>query len=110
MSQEIPNHSRIELFNGPRMRVADQEASRFPTRHAAALLTLLALKPGKSISRDDIADTLWPDEALDASRRRIREHLYQLRKAIPKGRQLILTAGDSIRLSSEFSISVDTLE
>src|SRR3989442_5240709 len=91
---------RICLFNGPRVVVGDQEASHFPTRHAAALLTMLALKPGQPISRDDMADTLWPDEALDASRRRIREHLYQLRNAIPRGRELILTEGDSIRLSS----------
>src|SRR6266702_6598255 len=107
---ESTSEVRIELFNGPKVNVGDLEASRFPTRHAAAILTLLALKPGQPITRDDIADTLWPDEALDASRRRIREHLYQLRKAIPNGRDLILNEEDSICLSQEFNVSVDVLE
>ena len=80
---------RIALFGGPRVRVGGAVIDRFPTRH------------GAPITRDDIADTLWPDEALDASRRRIREHLYRLRNAIPDGRELILTEGDFILLAPQ---------
>src|SRR5689334_11517980 len=87
----------IQLFNGPRVRVGSEEAASFPTRHAAAILTLLALAADHRIARDEIADTLWPDEALDASRRRIREHLYQLRKTIPNGHELIVSERDSIQ-------------
>ncbi len=100
---------RIELFNGPAITVGAETVRRFPTRHAEAILTMLALAPGRRLTRDEIADTLWPDEALDASKRRIREHLYRLRKAIPDGRELILSEGDAICLSQEFSVSVDVL-
>ncbi len=101
---------RICLFSGPRVIVGSEEAPHFPRRHSAALLTLLALRPGQPITRDEIADTLWPDEALDASRRRIREHLYQLRNAIPRGRELILSDGDTLGVSQAFSVSVDLLD
>lgn len=110
MPYPAKNAVHIRLLNGPHVTVGNEDSVQLPTRYAAALFTLLALKPHQPISRDDIADTLWPDEPLEASRRRIREHLYQLRKAIPHGRELILGEGDTIRLSDAFSISVDALD
>ncbi len=103
--------ARICLFGDPRVYVNGSETPGIPPpRFSAAMLLRLAQKPGKPITRDEIADFLWPDEALDATRQRVREYLYQLRKAIPSGKEMVATEGDTIYLSPEFDITVDTLE
>lgn len=48
----------IRLFGGPRVRVGEREISRFSSRFCEALLTLLALEPGRRQSRDDLAEAL----------------------------------------------------
>ena len=40
-------------------------ASAWSRRHAAALVTLLALSPGRRLHREQVFDALWPDLGVD---------------------------------------------
>jgi DNA-binding SARP family transcriptional activator len=110
MARQSDPSIRISVFGSTRIRVDGEESLPFPTRHAAAILTLLALAPRRQMTRDEIADILWPDESLNASRRRIREHLYRLRQIVPGGRELVLSDAETIWLSDSLPISVDAIE
>src|SRR5947208_10940189 len=100
---------RIALFGGPRLLLGGEEVRRIPPGYAAAILTLVAVKADRIYGRDDLAEALWPDEPPDTTRPRLREHLYQLRKAIPGGRDVIHSDRDSIWLAPDVPIDVDTL-
>jgi predicted ATPase/DNA-binding SARP family transcriptional activator len=56
--------------------------TRFPTRKTAALCAWLVLNPGKSFSRDLLADRFWPDFDPDAARNSLRVALNALRKIV----------------------------
>ena len=36
-------------------------AAAWPRRHAASLVKLLALRPGRQLHRERVIDSLWPD-------------------------------------------------
>jgi hypothetical protein len=66
MADPASDAVRILLFDGPQICVGNEWITHFPKRYPAALLTLMAVKPGQPIGRDEIADTLWPDELRNA--------------------------------------------
>src|SRR5689334_23110411 len=107
--EEFRSATRIALLGGPRLTLGGEEVPRIPPGYAAAILTLLALKPEHRYDRDDLAESLWPDEAADTTRPRLREHLYQLRKSIPGGGDLIQSDRESIWLADDMPIDVDAL-
>ena len=53
MAEDRPPRVEILLFGGPIVRVGDVEVRKFPTQYAAALLTLLALRPNHHYDRPD---------------------------------------------------------
>lgn len=73
---------RLELFGGLRAIAEAQTITHFQTRKAALLLAKLALNLDRPCSRDELIETLWPDEYLDAARERFRQTLSSLRKAL----------------------------
>ena len=55
--------ARIRLLGDFRIEIDGRQipAAAWPRRHAAALVKLLALRPGHQLHRDRVIDTLWPD-------------------------------------------------
>ena len=51
----------VQLLGGLRARHGDFEVKGFGGRHANLLLARLLLEAGKPLSRDSLADLLWPD-------------------------------------------------
>ncbi len=90
---------RIELFGGLRLRCGDLVVTRFETRKTAALLACLALSLDCPQPRDVLAELLWPDEDLEATRDRLRHALMALRRVLeppgtPQGSVLITNKSD----------------
>src|SRR5690242_8571907 len=110
MAEDRPARVEILLFGGPIVRIGEVEVRKFPTQYAAALLTLLALRPNHHYDRDDLARVLWSDEEPSATRQRLRENLHQLRKLVPGGAELIQSSRQSIWLANGDAVYVDALE
>lgn len=60
---------------------ADLDAACWPGR-SAGLLKLLATAPGHRLSRDEIADQLWPEAMSEAGRSNVRYTVHLLRRAL----------------------------
>jgi DNA-binding SARP family transcriptional activator/TolB-like protein len=57
-------------------------ATRFETRKTGALLAYLAFHLDRAVSREVLAEQLWPEEDPDATRPRLRQALAALRRAL----------------------------
>jgi adenylate cyclase len=67
--------------------------------HRLALLALLSTARGRSVTRDKVAATLWPDAAADRARPMLSDTLYIIRTTL--GEDVILAPGDELRLNAE---------
>jgi predicted ATPase/DNA-binding SARP family transcriptional activator len=77
---------RIEMFGGLRALGGGQVIERFVTQKTAALLALLALVPGRRLSREELVDALWPEADPSAGRDRLSQALVWLRPRLePNG-------------------------
>src|SRR4051812_22672087 len=77
---------RIQLFGGIKAVSGDIVVSHFETRRAACLLAYLAIHRDRMHSREVLAEMLWPDEDMDATRDRLRQALAAIRRALePEG-------------------------
>jgi DNA-binding SARP family transcriptional activator len=77
---------RIELFGGLRLSRQGELRPPFKTRRMARLLAHLAFFPGRALSRDMLAEELWPEEDPEAIRERFRQTLALLRRELePSG-------------------------
>ena len=88
---------RLQLLGEPTL---DLGSESFPLeRKDAALLALLAIDG--VTGRSKAAALLWPDVDDDAARNNLRQRLHRLRKRA--GRDVALTAGDTLRLADGVS-------
>src|SRR5438874_2731591 len=71
---------RIQLLGELRATLGANTISRFQTRKAGALLAFLAFFPQRPASRDELSEHLWPYEAPEVSRNRLRVALSSLRR------------------------------
>src|SRR5204863_9432979 len=67
------------MFGGLVARQGDKVLTHFETRKVGAVLALLALHIHRAHPRELLAEQLWPDEAWDAIRNRLRHALASLR-------------------------------
>ncbi len=72
----------IELLGGVKAISGDREVSHFETRQATSLLAFLACHRDRPHPREVLAEMLWPDEDVDATRDRLRQALSALRRAL----------------------------
>lgn len=79
----------IQLFGGLRVKGPDLDVSRFPTKRSALLLARLVLARSGSVSRDDLATLLWPDDFLDSTRIRLRQELNRLRETLGPAAEIV---------------------
>jgi DNA-binding SARP family transcriptional activator/Tfp pilus assembly protein PilF/TolB-like protein len=95
----------IRLFGGAAIEVQELPRNqRAAHRHALALLAVLTLAPGRTMSRDKLVALLWPEGTPDTVRHRLNVLVYELRKTL--GREAITSINDDLQLSSE-RVSVD---
>ena len=80
---------------------------RATQRHRVALLALLALSPGRRLTRDRLIATLWPERDIDGGRNLLKVATYVLREALTE--TALLSEGDFLRLNTDI-VRVDVLE
>lgn len=80
---------RIRLLGRLQAETGEQAILRFETKNAALILLKLGLQPDRSVHRDELAELLWPEDFLDATRVRLRQELARLRRALGSAQSLI---------------------
>lgn len=73
---------RIELLAGLRARQIELAVTHFETRKVGSLLAYLAYYGDRAHSREVLAELLWPEEDLEATRDRFRQALSALRRVL----------------------------
>lgn len=74
---------QISLLGGFRLLVDGQPYKLSALPKSTPLLAYLLLHAAAPVARDQIAYTLWPDEAEGQARSNLRRHLHDLRRAFP---------------------------
>lgn len=99
----------LRLFGSPSIEGSDGRAlsGRVTQRHRFALLALVALAPGRRLSRDKLMANLWPESDPERARNLLKVSAYQLRSAL--GEAALLSEGEDLRLSPEV-VGVDALD
>lgn len=68
-------------------------------RKNRGLLAILALAPGRSVSREQVCNLLWSDRSDEQARSSLRQSLAVLRKELgPPGAEVLQTPGDRLSL------------
>src|SRR5688500_13558423 len=93
----------VEMLGGLRVRRRDRAIERLRTRHVASLFAYLAYHAGRSSTRDELGEMLWPDAHPDQQRQNLRQAVYFLRRHLDSGSgaSVILSDSGSVRLRSE---------
>jgi DNA-binding SARP family transcriptional activator len=82
----------VRLLGGLSVSLRSGEAVSLPTRKARALLAYLAVRPGEAHPRAKLATLLWGDAPDEQAHHRLRQTLFDLRKALPVTRPRCLVA------------------
>ena len=94
-----PGMFRLALFGGAVIAGDDGVplTGRAAQRHRLALLALLALAPGRRLSRDKLIAYLWPEAGAEGARNLMNASAYVLRTAL--GEAALLSTGDDLCLN-----------
>ncbi|TPI65722.1 hypothetical protein FJ420_14300 [Mesorhizobium sp. B3-1-3] len=82
-------------------------AAEWRRDRAAALVKLLALRPGHRAHREQIMETFWPDADPDAAGASLRKAVHFARRALG-GRDLIDVSNDIVALAPDVELAIDT--
>ncbi|MCU1359067.1 MAG: transcriptional regulator, family, partial [Ilumatobacteraceae bacterium] len=88
---------------------ATVDNSKWSRRHAAALVKVLALAPGRHLHREQIIDALWPDDDLDRALPKLHKAAHYARRAIDLPDSLVLR-GEQVALLPDEQPTVDAVE
>jgi len=95
----------IAVLGGFRLSVGERSLS--VSRRPGALIAYLALRPGQPISREAIAELIWPDRGASESRHSLRQALSDLRRAFDAaGTDPLRTGSGTVHLVAD-RISLD---
>ena len=83
---------------GPLRLVVDGAAVDVPGPKRRAVLALLALAGGRTVTVDHLADTLWPDDSRDAGRQALHTHISRLRAHLGPAASRLQTSHAGYRL------------
>jgi DNA-binding SARP family transcriptional activator len=89
MATDAALHWRINILGDLSLSGPATGATDFETRRAALLLIRVALCSQSGVSREELADALWPDEFPDVSRPRLRQELSRLRRALGSAAEIL---------------------
>src|SRR6201987_2628831 len=98
--------SELCLLGPFSLAIDGHELHQLP-RKADALLALLALQPGRPITRETLADFLWTDRGPEQARHSLRQTLLVLRRSL--GDDLILAGGNSLVIALG-TVAVDAIK
>jgi predicted ATPase/DNA-binding SARP family transcriptional activator len=98
----------IELLGGFAVAVDGQRIPdhAWRRRSAAALVKLLALRPGRRLPREQVIDALWPDLLVEEAAPRLHKAAHFARTALGAPGSVVLS-GDVVSLLPAAEVSVD---
>ena len=99
----------IHLLGGFAVSVDDRvvPAAEWRRDRAAALVKLLALRPGHRAHREQIMETFWPDTDPDAAGASLRKAVHFARRALGS-HDLIDVSNDIVALAADVELAIDT--
>ena len=99
---------RITLLGGFEVAVAGTPvpSAHWRRRHAAALVKILALVPGRRLHREQLIDTLWPELTVDEAAPRLHKAAHYARRALGHPDAVVL-AGEMVALWPDVDVQVD---
>ncbi len=83
--------------------------SNWRRRHAAALVKVLAMAPGRRLHREQIIDLVWPDDTIDEAAPKLHKAAHFARRAIDVPQSLVLR-GDNVVLLPDADTTVDVVQ
>jgi predicted ATPase/DNA-binding SARP family transcriptional activator len=101
-------HVDINLLGGFAVVVDGRTvaAHSWARRSAAALVKVLALRPGRQMPREQLIDLLWPDLLLEQAAPRLHKAAHYARTAVGVPSAVVL-AGDVVALLPDAEVEVD---
>jgi DNA-binding SARP family transcriptional activator/tetratricopeptide (TPR) repeat protein len=101
--------TRVTLLGGFGVTVDDTPvpAAEWRRRHAAGLVKLLALEPGRSLHREQIIDRMWPDLTVDEAAPRLHKAAHYARRAVGAGSMVL--SGEIVSLLPGTDVEVDAV-
>ena len=99
---------RITLLGGFEVAVAGTPvpSAQWRRRHAAALVKILALVPGRRLHREQLIDTLWPELTVEEAAPRLHKAAHYARRAMGHPDSVVL-AGEMVALWPDVDVQVD---
>jgi DNA-binding SARP family transcriptional activator/tetratricopeptide (TPR) repeat protein len=82
------------------------DPAHWTRRHAAGLVKLLALAPGRRLHREQVLERLWPDEPIGQSAPKLHKAAHFARRALDLPCAVLLRA-DTIVLAPEAEVTTD---
>lgn len=79
-------------------------------RKAQDLLALMLISPERSVLRESAAEALWPDARVEASKKSMRQALWQIHRTADDGAQdtrLVVSDGDALHINPGRRLWVD---
>jgi DNA-binding SARP family transcriptional activator/Tfp pilus assembly protein PilF len=108
MSKNLRFHlfGPFEVFrNGQFLRSQDWHSQQTRT-----ICKILLANRGQVVTSDQIIDLLWPEDSLDASRKRLHVRISQLRKALGSGKSIVKTVDGGYVFYDDNSFWLDVSE
>jgi predicted ATPase/DNA-binding winged helix-turn-helix (wHTH) protein len=106
MAVEVgPPPVRIEIL-GPLRLVVGGSQVEVPGTKRRAVLALLALAEGRTVTIDQLVDALWPAEPPESARQALYSHVFRLRGHLGPASGVLETRPDGYRLAAE-GVGVD---
>jgi DNA-binding SARP family transcriptional activator/tetratricopeptide (TPR) repeat protein len=81
-------------------------ASSWTRRHAAALVKVLAMAPGRRLHREQVIDLLWPDDTIEQATPKLHKAAHFARRALDVSNAVVLR-GDNVVLCPDADATVD---
>jgi DNA-binding SARP family transcriptional activator len=101
----------VRLLGSFQITVGGEPAGGSVLPKAQELLALLLLSPQRHLMREIAADVLWPSLGVDASRKAMRQVLWQIHQAadggVPADGRLVLTDGPAVRANPDRPVWLD---
>ncbi len=94
-AQTLKSTVRVELMGGFRVVLGDVDigSDAWPGRRSAELVQLLALAPGRQLTRDEAIEALWPHLGAAAGAANLRKAAHQARQAFGDQGAVVLRGG-----------------
>jgi predicted ATPase/DNA-binding SARP family transcriptional activator len=96
--------ARVEVL-GPLRLVVDGAAVEVPGPKRRAVLALLALAEGRTVTVDHLVDALWPAEPPHAARQALHTHVSRLRAGLGPAAARLQTRHDGYRLDLDVDLA-----